>query len=1070
MVKSDKSIYLIEQELQRFPPAVVNEFQKAIPLVEGELSEDDFYTWAEEGVAIAESGFRCWKATAEYFRVTPQVLEKLNFSQLINWARWGRMLSEESVDLALAYFRESPAALNFLSINQLEEWAKLGKSLYQGTRRSTSYAWRFFQVSPSLFRYLTLDETVQFINFADYLDKNWHEFASDCLNSAKEVLPLLEKQDCKRFLDLAMVFAETNWDDVRAYFTSGPRILYGIARSERARFLSLAEAISCRVCHQALPFLIDGSQALGQLPHSTHSRLLTLAEELLPLSCSAVTEFLKNCPTVLSRVSLSSLEPWFREGVQILQKSEEGGIAYFRTELNKSAKFLAQLSNGIELSSVRGILGMYCMALSGENIPILPARNLREKGIGWTSLEKTSTEGVAIFLPELTENYPTKEENFVWCKVVVTHQAGHLEFGSFDFCFEKEAGLFSNLRPQLTRQVNRQGTLPGLLRFFDLFSDRNLATDIFTIVEDSRVDFLVNHEYKGISKDYKNIQNDALSTRPPLTSLPLKELFLEVLIQISLGNSGEFLAPSELHAPLHLASLILGQVESPQATVEDSAEATIRLYQILYPIPNKFVPIDDWETIDLSEGLEKLPMPLAGDAVQSLAGLPDKEADAIPYTGPQEVEFRGDFKPELIQLLTKLKEGYREEPKGVSSPLSLEALKELAEKNDEIEIDELSAGEITSPQGLFVSDLKDAGQQSRFEMGQQKDRDRGDSDGQSLEDDDFLSFFYDEWDFNADDYKLKWCRVRQKTIDEGTVDFFETTLKDYAGLVAQIKRQFELLNPQTFRKVKGLPDGEEYDLDAVVDFIVQKKAGQPPSEKVYWRRNKTERDVSVVFLLDMSSSTFEYIDDRQKEFSDRYFVRDYKGYLEWTRTHEDKQGRPRAFKRIIDLEKEGTVILIKALETIGDTYAIYGFSGYGRENVEFYVVKDFEEEFSDKIKRRIDSISPMHSTRMGPAIRHATWKLEQQQAKSKFLFLISDGRPQDHGYGRVGLEKEYAINDTKMALLEAQWKSITPFCLTVDRVGHDYLKTMCSDMGYEVVADIESLPKRLPALYRKLTV
>jgi nitric oxide reductase NorD protein len=28
---------------------------------------------------------------------------------------------------------------------------------------------------------------------------------------------------------------------------------------------------------------------------------------------------------------------------------------------------------------------------------------------------------------------------------------------------------------------------------------------------------------------------------------------------------------------------------------------------------------------------------------------------------------------------------------------------------------------------------------------------------------------------------------------------------------------------------------------------------------------------------------------------------------------------------------------------------------------------------------------------------------------------------------------------------------------------------MCEDIGYEVVADIEALPSRLPTLYRKLT-
>ena len=56
-----------------------------------------------------------------------------------------------------------------------------------------------------------------------------------------------------------------------------------------------------------------------------------------------------------------------------------------------------------------------------------------------------------------------------------------------------------------------------------------------------------------------------------------------------------------------------------------------------------------------------------------------------------------------------------------------------------------------------------------------------------------------------------------------------------------------------------------------------------------------------------------------------------------------------------------------------------------------------------------------------------------------------------------------------MALLEAKRKDITPFCLTVDKAGHDYLKEMCGDMGYEVLGDIWALPERLPMLYRQLT-
>jgi len=1070
MENISKNIQSAEEELKEFPPVVVAEFRKAKRAIERELSEDDFLSWANEGVAIAQSGFRCWKAAVEYFKATPQVLKKLDSPQLVNWVHWGRTLSVASVDLSSTYFRETPLALDYLPIQQLEEWTELGNSLQKSTRRSSSFAWRFFEVSPGLLRYLTLDETAQFINFADCLTRNWHEFTGDCLNTAMEVFPQLETQDRKSFLELALVFAEINWVGIRTYFTSGPKILSGITRTERARFLSMAKKINHPECEEVLSFLIDGSEALGRTPKSTHKQVLTLAEELLAFSWSAVIEFLKSCPIVLSRISPSGLELWVKEGMGILEKSEEAGIAYFRTELSRSARLLEDMSRGVELSSAKEVLETYCTALTGKIIPIVLTQSIKEKGIGWVSSEKPSSGGTAIFLPERVNKYLTKEENFAWYKVIVTHQAGHLEFGSFDFCFDKKSTFFSDARTELAEPSSNDDNQTDVKRFFDLFDNRILAADIFTIVEDCRVDYLLNHEYKGISKDYKKVQRDALNSRPSLTSLPIIEMFLEVLIQISLGNKEEFMVPPVLHTQVYLANMLLEQIQSPGATVEDSAEATIQLYNILAPEVKKLPPSSDFERLDLTESPDDFYSSSADGVLQSSSGPTDVETGPVSYNSPQEVDFRGDFKPELIQLMIKLKERRQKEPEAAAAPISTEALKELAEQNMELEVSELATGDIDSPQGLFVSDLKEVGKQDLLPWPDQlDDRSSGESDGKPLEDD-YLSFFYDEWDFRANDYRLRWCQVRQKVISEGDAEFFETTLKGNAGLVSQVKRQFELLSPQSLQKVKRLQDGEEFDLDAVIDAIVDKKAGQSPSEKIYWRRNKTERDVSVVFLLDMSSSTIEYIDEKQGELGDRYSVRDYKGYLEWFQAQQDKQNRPKAFKRIIDLEKEGTVLLIKALETIGDDYAIYGFSGYGRENVEFYIIKDLGEEFSDKIKGRIDSISPMHGTRMGPAIRHATWKLEQQPAKSKYLFLISDGRPQDHGYGTVGLEKEYAINDTKMALLEAQWKNITPFCLTVDRAGHDYLKTMCRDMRYEVLTDIESLPKRLPTLYRRLTV
>jgi len=902
--------------------------------------------------------------------------------------------------------------------------------------------------------------SAQFISFIDCLAKSGHESTVDCLDSAEQVLSRLDRCDCESFLDLASVLARINPDDVRAYFTSGPQVLSRIKQSERARFLSLAKRISHVAPHQVLPLLIDGSQSLSKLPDSTHRHLLTFAEELLPLSCLAATEFLKNCPAVVSRIGMSNLEHWFREGVRVLQESEEGGIAYFRTELNTSDRLLEQLSRGVELSRVKENLGRYCTALSGREISIVPAGDLEETGINWVPAEGPSGDGAVAYLPELFEYYPTKEENFTWYKVAITHQAGHLEFGSFDFSFQRKADVFHDLPLQPDRRTSECDAVSDLRRFFDLFDDRTLAIDIFTVLEDTRVDYLVNHQYKGLRREYRKIADDELRKRPALTSRPLREAFLEILIQISLWRPGEFLVPSRLRAPLRLAGPLLRRLHSPYARVEDSAEATIRLYQIMYHVPNRFASLGNWEVIDLSGNSDAASTPLYdGEALKIPAGLPGMEGD-LPYSRPQEVEFRGDFKLGLVESVTRLEPdgGGQEGP-----PPRIAESDRLAEVDAEIEISKSSTDETVCQEVVLVSNLQDPGYQNiSHELGQPKAK----GSDEPIHDDS-LSFFYDEWDFRANDYRLRWCRVRQRTMNEGDSDFFEATLEEHAALAAEIKRQFELVTPQSFRKIKRLEDGEEFDLDAVVDFIGQKKAGQSPNEKVYSRRNKTERDVSTVFLLDMSSSTIEYIDERTIQSEFRYFARDYKWYLEWLQT---QPLRERPFKRIIDLEKEATVLLIRALETIGDTYAIYGFSGRGRANVDFYVIKDLEEEFSDRVKARIDGISPMRGTRMGPAIRHAVWQLEQQPTKSKFLFLISDGRPEDECYGRDGRDTEYAINDTRMALLEAKRKTITPFCLTVDRAGHDYLRTMCHDMGYEVVADIESLPKRLPSLYRKLTI
>ncbi len=603
-------------------------------------------------------------------------------------------------------------------------------------------------------------------------------------------------------------------------------------------------------------------------------------------------------------------------------------------------------------------------------------------------------------------------------------------------------------------------------RFLRLFANRRLAFDLFTILEDCRLDYRITVEYPGIRSAASRVQAESLVNRPNIETLPVQEALVELLIHMSLEQFTGLPVPQVYEEAAVMLARIVHALRTARTTVEDAAEATLRAYEVISRIPNESQPAHQWQPQDLSE-----PGDFSEAAYEALiANLQAREdasgACAKPYDAPEPVDYRGDFKPDMVQLLTQLQMDANQS--GEIQPLSQEMLEQVLQESaefmegaeqDAIDMSAL-AQTLMQDNGIPASDAK-PGQDHRPLL-------PDDEPGESLESRDPHTYLYDEWDFYAAAYKPRWCLIKEENLEEGEPTFYNEALQHYNALLSHIKREFERIMPEQFRKTYRLVDGEDVDLNAAIEAWADLRMNVPPDDKVYWRRYRIQRDVAVVFLLDMSASTAEpiYIGDPRAD--DQNVPNPATTYTTWRR-HRDARGQAN-FKRIIDIAKESTALLTQALESIGDTYGIYGFSGYGRDNVEFYVIKDLAERFGERTKRRIDKISPLHATRMGPAIRHATAKLEQQSASTKILFLLSDGRPQNRGYSRRGAEKEYAVQDTHMALLEAKQKDITPFCLTVDKAGHDYLQAMCGDMGYEVLDEIASLPARLPMLYRTLTM
>ena len=309
-----------------------------------------------------------------------------------------------------------------------------------------------------------------------------------------------------------------------------------------------------------------------------------------------------------------------------------------------------------------------------------------------------------------------------------------------------------------------------------------------------------------------------------------------------------------------------------------------------------------------------------------------------------------------------------------------------------------------------------------------------------------LHYVYDEWDYEIDDYRPHWCELREVRLAEDNGAFFSGALARYAELTPEIKREFQRLRPRMFHAVSGLEDGEDIDLNAMVNARVDRQLGNTPSSKLYIARQQVKRDVGVLFLVDLSASTAAELAKNPE-----------------SETSASLPEQP----RVIDLIKEALVLLSVALEEIGDSYAIYGFSSRGRHDVEVFPVKTFRDSLSAEVKGRIGALTPQGSTRMGTAVRHATRRLKDLATRAKLLVLLSDGYPEDPGYGKPVVPPMYGLRDTLMAFREAERSGILSYCLTIDKGGHDYLQEMCAPSRYMVIEDIRSLPTELPKIYQR---
>lgn len=248
----------------------------------------------------------------------------------------------------------------------------------------------------------------------------------------------------------------------------------------------------------------------------------------------------------------------------------------------------------------------------------------------------------------------------------------------------------------------------------------------------------------------------------------------------------------------------------------------------------------------------------------------------------------------------------------------------------------------------------------------------------------------------------------------------------------RLRVQFEQLRPAR-QWHRAQPDGQEIDLDAYLRYAADRAAGRIDGTGTLYRDLRNDaRDLACLLLADLSLSTDTYIDNHH---------------------------------RVIDVIRDSLYLFAEALAATGDRFGLYGFSTRKRDPIRFHHIKAFDQAYDAQVRGRIQAIKPGYYTRMGAALRHAHHLLATQPATQRLLLLLSDGKPNDLDQ----YEGRYGIEDTRVAVHQARMAGLTPFCVTVDERGNDYLPYLFGSGGYLVVRRPQELPHKLPLLYARLT-
>jgi len=954
---------------------------------------------ADLSIEIAKES---WTTADSLVKVLPDLIDRIGFANVPKIADICLAIAKDNVYGTINLIEKSPAIIDELLAYGDKE---LIIDIWELVKQMSLVTWRagvvFFEQSPRLIEQLGPTGTVNLAKLSGKIAERNSGLAIGLIETGPELVKQLGAEGLDKVCEYCLLTSNLNPESSISFLKNSPYLF------ER--------------------LLAHGDRTLVV-------KALSMAIRVADISWKVSYELLKKSPDYVDMTGFEGLEMIAERAIFLAKTDKQHALRFVKGESADFTELMDDLPKGLELNAIKSVLSKYLTALLSYPIEIEEGKSI-------------STDGERIYLPKKTREFSNDEDNFTFYKVSATHLEGHLEFGSYEFDIESISETVNVLRSRY--HAHAENTVGDLEAYYQLFPEPELAMDLISLLEDFRIESILRSEYPILGEQMQRMNEHQLNKRPSIQEMENEKRLLIELIYRELMTGQQHPINSENVFRCHaFATSIAQSLKGKSKDVHDSVVAATDLYLYIdgiikdsylpsHPITKPIEQSKVNENIgsfgkvsrNISEKMqtggtrpgsepassEESSSESAGDA-QPAAKQPLQDRIPMANQRPAEAgrtfdesDSGGKFGAEDSRSPDAESEAANS-AMNFSSVSRIEKLLKALFKEKGItpkEVEKKTKSMRPSQVEMYLQNLE-----SLVQTQSELEKEKG-------------TYLYPEWNDDTGGYSANWARIREHQVPESSLDFYRQTLQKHSGLLKKIRREFQLLRPEETAKLRKQYDGDEIDLDAAVNYLIDRKIGLSPSEKNYMRAHKIKRDIAVAILIDMSRST--------------------KG-------------------RTIQCEKEALVIMTEALREVGDAFAIYGFSGDNRDNVDFFRIKDFEQPHNPAVESRISAIDCRFENRDGTAIRHSLSLLNGREERTKLIILLSDGKPVDKEYSG-----NYAIEDTRMALLEAQKMGVETFCITVDKNASEYLPRMYSHSSWVVIDDINKLPEKMSRIYGRLT-